>query len=119
MRRFQFTDDEYNKLSLITGTPVFELKKLDAMGLLTNEIAVKLVFEYEYKMQRDNKVLPKLIFKAIAMKYGIPIDKVRRYIFTKPPVAKYCSVCHKEIGAAEYKRNEGRCEQCVIDSITL
>lgn len=51
MKRFQFSNDEYQKLSTITGIAMVDLQKLDAQGLLANEVAVKLVFEYEYQLQ--------------------------------------------------------------------
>ena len=67
MKRFQFSDDEYNKLSIITGFPAIDLQKLDALGLLANDIAVRMVLEYEYQTQRKTtKALPKLILQAIA-----------------------------------------------------
>ena len=72
MRRFQFSDDEYNKLSIITGFPAVDLQKLDALGLLANDIAVRMVLEYEYQTQRKTtKASPKLILQAIANKYGL------------------------------------------------
>ena len=72
MRRFQFSDDEYNKLSIVTGFPAVDLQKLDALGLLANDIAVRMVLEYEYQTQRKTtKALPKLILQAIANKYGL------------------------------------------------
>ena len=52
MTRFQFTEDEYNKLSTVTGIPAIDLQKLDALGLLVNSVAVKLVFEHEYRRYR-------------------------------------------------------------------
>ena len=69
MRRFQFTDDEYNKLSTVTGFPAIDLQKLDALGLLANDVAVRMVLEYEYQTQRKaTKALPKLVLQAIANK---------------------------------------------------
>ena len=45
---------------------MMDLQKLDAQGLLANEVAVKLVFEYEYQLQqKENKVLPKLVIRAV------------------------------------------------------
>lgn len=43
MRRYQFTPDEYNKLSIKTGVPAVELQNFDppfylARGLLLNSI---------------------------------------------------------------------------------
>lgn len=120
MRHFQFSEDEYNKLSTVTGVPAIELQKLDALGLLVNEVAVRLVFEYEYNIQKKvTKVLPKLIIQAIANKYGMSVDKVRKYLFARERPIHYCSKCHKEISNAERKRNDGVCDKCVVDSITL
>ncbi len=120
MKRFQFTDDEYNKLSEVTGVPVMDLQKLDAMGLITNEVAVKLVFEFEYKLQRKtNKVLPKLIIQAIANKYGLTVEKVRRYMFVRERPVYYCSRCQQETSKAEFRRNEGLCDKCVVENLKL
>lgn len=120
MKRFQFTEDEYNKLSTVTGVPAIDLQKLDALGLLVNSVAVKFVFEYEYRLQqKKTKVLPKLIIQAIANKYGISVEKVRKYLFARERPVYYCSRCHKEISNLERKRNGGLCDQCVIDDITL
>lgn len=120
MKRFQFTEDEYNKLSTVTGISAIDLQKLDALGLLVNPVAVKLVFEYEYRLQqKKTKVLPKLIIQAIANKYGMPVEKVRKYLFARERPVYYCSRCHKEISNLERKRNDGLCDQCVIDDITL
>lgn len=120
MKRFQFTEDEYNKLSTVTGVPAIDLQKLDALGLLVNSVAVKLVFEYEYRLQqKKTKVLPKLIIQAIANKYGMSVEKVRKYLFARERPVYYCSRCHKEISNLERKRNDGLCDQCVIDDITL
>ena len=38
MRRFQFSNDEYDKLSAVTGFTPFDLQKLDAIGLLSNDV---------------------------------------------------------------------------------
>lgn len=120
MRHYQFTDDEYNKLSALTGIPAFNLQKIDALGLLDNEVAVRMVLEQEYRNQRKtNKVLPKLIIQAIANKYGLPTYKVRRYLFARECPIYYCAKCHKQITRLEYKRNEGLCDSCVVDSINL
>ena len=120
MRPFQFTAAEYNKLSTITGVPAIELQKLDALGLLVNSVAVKLVFEYEYRLQKkQTKVLPKLIIQAIANKYGITTEKVRRFLFAKERPIYYCSKCQKEISNLERKRNNGLCNQCVVENIIL
>lgn len=120
MKRFQFTNNEYNKLSTVTGVPVMDLQKLDAMGLLVNEVAVKLVFEHEYKTQRKlTKVLPKLIIQAIANKYGMTTEKVRKYMFTRERPVYYCLRCNLETTRAEYRRNEGLCDKCAVDNIKL
>lgn len=120
MKHFQFSDDEYNKLSTLTGVPVMDLQKLDAMGLLVNAVAVKLVFEYEYKLQRKtNKVLPKLIIQAIANKYGLTTEKVRRYMFARERPVFYCSKCQQETSKAVYIRNEGLCDKCLVENIKL
>lgn len=120
MKRFQFTEDEYNKLSAVTGIPAIDLQKLNAMGLLVNSVAVKFVFEYEYRLHRKKtKVLPKLIIQAIANKYGMRVDKVRKYLFARERPVYYCSRCQKEITNLEYRRNDGLCDKCVIEGITL
>lgn len=120
MRHYQFTDDEYNKLSIVTGITAVELQKLDALGLLVNSVAVKLVFEYEYRLQQKNtKVLPKLIIQAIANKYDMTTAKVRKYLFSRERPVYYCTKCHKEITNLERRRNDGLCDKCVIESITL
>lgn len=119
MRRYQFSEEEYNKLSAVVGLTAMELQKLDAMGLLVNEVAVRIVFEYEYKLQRKNKVLPKLIIQAIANKYGMPVAKVRKYLYARERPVYYCTNCNKEITKLEHKRNDGLCDQCVIDNIQL
>lgn len=120
MKRFQFSEDEYSKLSTVTGIPMMELQKLDALGLLVNEVAVRLVLEYEYKtIQKTAKVLPKLIIQAIANKYGMSVVKVRKYLFQRDRPVYYCSKCRQEISSLENKRNGGICDKCVVDSITL
>lgn len=120
MKHFQFTEDEYNKLSTVTGIPAIDLQKLDALGLLVNSVAVKLVFEYEYRLQQKRtKVLPKLIIQAIANKYGMSVTKVRKYLFARERPIYYCSKCNQEISNLERRRNDGLCDKCVIDGITL
>jgi hypothetical protein len=119
MRRFQFSDEEYNKLSAVVGVSTMDLQKLDAMGLLVNEVAVRIVFEYEYKLQRKNKVLPRLIMQAIANKYGMPVIKVKKYLYERERPVFYCSKCNKEITKSERRKNDGLCDQCVIDNIQL
>lgn len=82
MRGFQFSDDEYNKLSSITGLTAIDLQKLDALGLLTNDVAIRMVLEYEYNHQRKTtKALPTLIIQAIANKYGLTPQKMRGFYF--------------------------------------
>lgn len=120
MRRFQFTDDEYNKLSAVTGIPAVDLQKLDALGLLANDVAIRMVLEYEYRIQRNNtKALPKLILQAIANKYGLTTQKVRGFLFHRKRPVYYCSKCNKEISQSEHKRFNGLCEKCAVDSIKL
>lgn len=120
IRHFKFTEDEYNKLSAQTGFSAFDLQKLDAMGLLVNSVAVKLVLQYEYAVQRKaTKAIPKLILQAIANKYGMPVAKIRKYMFARERPVYYCSKCNKEISPAERRRNNGLCDGCVVESITL
>ena len=120
MKHFQFTEDEYNKLSIVTGIPAIELQKLDALGLIVNAVAVRLVFQYEYRLQKKNtKVIPKLIIQAIANKYDMTVAKVRKYLFARERPVYYCTQCHKEISNLEYRRNDGLCNKCVIEGITL
>lgn len=120
MIRFQFTDDEYNKLSAVTGFTALDLQKLDALGLLANDIAIRKVLEYEYKTQRKKtKALPKLIVMAIANKYGLSPQRVRGFLFHRKRPVYYCAKCNKEIPRSEYKRFKGLCEQCAINSIQL
>lgn len=120
MRRFQFTDDEYNKLSTVTGFPAIDLQKLDALGLLANDVAVRMVLEYEYQTQRKmTKALPKLVLQAIANKYGLSPQKVRGFLFHRKQPVYYCSKCRKEISRSEHKKFDGLCENCAIDNIKL
>lgn len=120
MRRFQFTDDEYNKLSAVTGFPAVDLQKLDALGLLANDVAIRMVLEYEYNRQRKTtKALPKLILQAIANKYGLTPQKVRGFLFHRKRPVYYCSKCNKEISQSERKKFNGLCEKCAVDSIKL
>lgn len=119
MKRFQFSNDEYKKLSTITGVAMMDLQKLDAQGLLANEVAVKLVFDYEYRQQQKNKVLPRLVIEAIAKKYGLTVAKVRKYLFARERPVHYCSKCRQEITDLEFRRNNGICDKCVVENITL
>lgn len=45
MKYYQFTEDEYIKLSTVTGVSVMDLQKLDSLGLLVNKLAVRMVFK--------------------------------------------------------------------------
>ncbi len=120
MKRFQFSDDEYNKLSHVTGFTAADLQKLDALGLLTNDVAVRMVLEYEYNFHRKtSKALPKLILQAIANKYGLTPQKVRGILFHRKRPVYYCTNCNQEITKHERKRFDGLCEKCAIDSIKL
>ncbi len=120
MRRFQFSEDEYSKLSAVTGFSMMDLQKLDALGLLENSTAVRLVFQYEFRLQqKKTKAMSKLIVQAIADKYGLPLPSVRKTLFGRERRVFYCTKCQKEIPRKEYKRNDELCDQCVIDNIKL
>lgn len=120
MKYYKFTEDEYIKLSNVTGISVMDLQKLDSLGLLVNKLAVRMVFDYEYRLQRKHtKALPKLIIQAIANKYGIDVNHVRQYLFARANPVFYCCRCNKEITKLENKRNRGLCDKCVIDDIKL
>lgn len=120
MRGFRFSDNEYGKLSAITGFSSVDLQKLDALGLLANDVAIRMVLEYEYRTHRKNtNALPGLIVRAIANKYGLPPQKVRGFLFHRKRPVYYCSKCSKEISKNERRRFNGLCEQCAIDSIRL
>lgn len=120
MRRFQFSNDEYDKLSTVTGFTSLDLQKLDAIGLLSNDVAVRMVLEYEYNTQRKNtKALPKLILQALANKYGMTPKKIKGILFHRKQPVYYCSKCNKEISLRDKRRYNGLCEQCAVDSIKL
>ena len=120
MKRYQLSEDEYDKLSIVTGFTSIDLQKLDALGLLSNDVAIRMVLEYEYKQQRKKtKALPKLIVQAIANKYGLAPHKVRGFLFHRKQPVYYCSKCNKEISRRENIRFGGLCEQCAIESIQL
>lgn len=120
MKHYQFTEDEYIKLSNVTGVSLMDLQKLDSLGLLVNKLAVRMVFDYEYRLQRKiTKALPKLIIRAIANKYGLDVREVKQYLFARANPVFYCCRCNKEITKLENKRNGGLCDQCVINDIKL
>ena len=120
MRRFQFAEDEYSKLSAVTGISMMDLQKLDALGLLVNDAAVRLIFQYEFRLQqKKTKAMSKLIIQAIANKYDLPPSTVRKVLFGRARRVFYCAKCQKEITKKEYNRNNELCDQCVIDNIKL
>lgn len=120
MKHFQFSDDEYNKLSMLTGITVVDIQKLDALGLLENKVAVRMVLEHEYRTHKKlSKTTPRNIIQAIANKYGLSVKKVRSILFIRERPIYYCSKCRKEISNLERKRNDGICDQCVVDNFTL
>lgn len=120
MKRYQFTDDEYAKLSKVTGISIMDLQKLDSLGLLSNKCAVGMVFELEYRnMRKTTKVRPRLIIQAIANKYGISVDYIKRRLFMRSVPVYYCCRCNKQITALENKNNAGLCDKCMVSDIKL
>lgn len=120
MKRFQFTEDEYSKLADMTGIPMMDLVRLDSMGLLVNDVAVKMIMDYEFRMaRRATKAIPKLIIQAIALKYGMSPSSVRRFLCTTTPKAHYCEKCKRELTKAERFRNKTICDDCAAKEIEL
>lgn len=117
-QQYKFTDKEYEKVSIVTGVPLMEIKKMDAQGLLSYHGIMRSVINYEYKLQRKkNKVMPRLIIRALAQKFGLTNNSVSAYLFNRVPDKLFCAICQKETPKAMYLRNKGICDKCVVNNI--
>lgn len=120
MRRFQFSDDEYRKLAEVTGFSVMDLQKLDAMGLLQNSTAVRMVFKYEYEKCKKLKLGTRdVIVTAIVHKYDVSPRIVREVLFSREAPVYYCKQCRKEMTQAEYRKRHGVCFDCAVKNVQL
>lgn len=118
MKRIQ--EKDLSKLSTITGIPLESLSKLHAMGLFDESKIIDILIKDDYKRIRTGgKYSVRVITSALMHEYQVSKGKVQSAIYHKRKREFICSQCGKTIKKAEFQRNEGLCDACVINNIKL
>lgn len=116
----QLGDREIHKLSEITGVSHFDLQKLYSMGILHEERTFEHLIKHDFtNLSKMGKYKPGQIMVALAHKYAVTMNKVRSSIYHKRSRYYYCEQCDKRITKTIFTRNNGLCEECVINSIEV
>lgn len=118
----RLTEKHLIKLATITNLPLEKITELHAMDLLDSNRVLELLVKQDWKslacMADRYTYFHRLM--AVAKEYNISSNLVREYIKYKPRKGEYfCDICGTSITNLEYKRNEGLCDKCMIESINL
>jgi hypothetical protein len=119
MTAIRLREKDVNKLSKITQIPYEILKQLELMNLLDVTNAQNLlIFSDIKKLKKSNLYMIKQIIEALVNEYQVPPGRITEVMYKKKGVKRhYCNECGKMIPKAEYRRNNGICNQCVVKSI--
>ena len=116
----KLTDKEFQKLAEDTGVSEYDLQKLHSMGMLKETIMLDHLICHDFnKVKRMDKYRTSQIITRLAMFYHVSKDRIANAINRKRVAPCYCEKCGKLIRKAEYNRNGGLCDGCVVASIEL
>lgn len=115
------TDKHLIRLSNLLNIPLETLTEMDSMGMLSYSGILSYIIRKDWKTLANKK--EGYTFEQIAMalsnEYNVTTSFVYTAVRSKKKVPYYCKECGNEIGYAEYKKNSGLCDHCVIKSIKI
>lgn len=118
----RLTEKHLIKLAAFTNTSLEKITELHAMDLLDSNRVLEMLVKRDWQTlaHQAEKYSYYQRLMAIAKEYNISSNLVRECIRYKPRKGEYfCDICGASITNIEYKRNEGLCEKCKIESINL
>lgn len=113
---------DIEKIATILQIPQFAVEKMAGMNLIQENHAVDLLIVNDWKrMKRNNRnrYPLKFLIKALEREYQVSDTKVEAAIYNKRKSIYICRECGKRITKTESVRNDGVCDDCVIDSIEV
>lgn len=118
MRRLK--EEDIEKFSVISGVPIMDLGKLQALGVLSEKAILDHLIRHDFHhIKKGGKFTTRQIKAAIQLNYQISSGKVAKAIYDKRQHEAMCQQCGTVTKKAELKRNGGICDTCVAKSIEL
>lgn len=118
MKKIQ--DKELQKLSQATGVALADIQKLYAYGVIDEVKTIDKLIKVDFRrLKASGKYMIKQIVAALAEEYQVSKTRITSVSYGKKITETVCTKCGRRIGKAEYKRNNGQCDECVIKSIKV
>ena len=113
-------EQDFEKLTEMTGVSQFDLQKLYAMQLLHDALVLDMLIKYDFKkLGYQDKFRSAHIIARLSEHYGVSEEKVRNAAYSKPKRYYYCEKCDRRIAKRVYLRNQGICDKCAAAAIKL
>lgn len=119
-KNIRLSEKDAYKLSEITGLPVEGIHQIDGLGVLNVSEAKCVLASIDWeRLRKKTKLKSGQIIKLLCKEYQLTTHQVECAIYGKKRFLYYCKKCGSQISKAESNRNEGLCDDCVIESINL
>lgn len=116
----RLTEKHISKLAVATGVPEAEVMKLHSLELIDEPRAIDLLIKYDYKrVKARNMYTVKQIVMALKEEYDVPATRVTKAMYSTRRRTNICQCCGREVGKAELRRNNGKCDICRAKMIKL
>lgn len=115
------TEKHLIRISALVGLPLEKVVELDSLGLLSHSGVVSLVIRHDWKRlaHRKEGYTKEQLTRFLMDEYNVTASFVSSSVKAKRRMPYYCRECGAEIGNAEFRRNGGLCDHCVVKSIRI
>jgi len=118
MRRL--TEKHISKLAVAAGVPEADVMKLHSLGLIDEPRAIDFLIKSDFRrVKARNQYTVKQIVMALKEEYDVPASRVTQAMYSTRRHTNICQCCGREVGKAELRRNNGRCDVCRAKMIKL
>lgn len=113
-------DKDIQRLATLTKVSQEDMARLVSMGLIDHNPAMRLLVKYSVKKLKRKKYYKiRQIVMAVAQEYGVTRNFVEDTMYARQHSYHYCDECMRRISAADDKRNNGLCDECVAKHIQV
>lgn len=118
MKKIQ--EKELEKLSHVTGVAMMDIQKLYTFGVIDEVKVIDRLIKFDFwRLRASGRYMIKQIVAALSEEYQVAKTRVTAVAYSKKITETVCTKCGRRIKKAEFKRNNGQCDECIIKSIKV
>lgn len=115
------TEKHFEKLAVITDTPLEKISELNSMGLIDEMRAMDVIIRYDWNLLKRSQARQPVSYriKALAAFYSTNERRIKQAIYSKSKNGYYCKECGRHMSRREYLHGKGVCPECAVKSIII